>query len=65
MSTNDKHRLTLFLHPGLIKHARAQAIVEDLSLTKLVELALVKYLPKETIIKQTEILLNREPTDLD
>ncbi len=55
MATNDKQRVTLFLHPDLLKHAKAQAIIEEKSLTELVELALVKYLPKETIIKKAQI----------
>ncbi len=55
MTTEYKQRVTLFIKPSIIKHARAQAIVEDESLTTLVEKALVKYLPKETIIKKTEL----------
>lgn len=55
MTTNDKQRITLFLHPQIAKHAKAQAILEDLSLTALVERALIKYLPKETVIKKPEI----------
>lgn len=52
MTKTEKQRVTLFLNPGLLKHARAQAIVEELSLTALMEKALSKYLPKETIIKK-------------
>ena len=53
--TNDeKQRTTLFIKPALVKQARAQAIVEDLTLTSLVEKALIKYLPKETIIKKVD-----------
>lgn len=59
MTTNDKQRITLFLNPDLTKHAKAQAIVEEITLTELVENALVKYLPKVTIIKKPEILLNK------
>jgi len=55
MATNSKQRVTLFITPSLAKHARAQAVVEDLTLTNLVERALVKYLPKETIIKKVKI----------
>lgn len=55
MTTNDKQRVTLFLNPDLLKHAKAQAIIEEITLTELVEMALVKYLPKETIIKKTQI----------
>ncbi|MBP7859564.1 hypothetical protein KA001_01215 [Patescibacteria group bacterium] len=55
MDNKDKQRLTLFLKPALIKHARAEAVVEDTTLTKLIEKALIQYLPKETIIKKIEI----------
>jgi hypothetical protein len=54
MTTSDKRRLTLFLNPAIVIHAKAQAIVEDITLTVLVEKALIKYLPKETIIKKIE-----------
>jgi hypothetical protein len=50
-TTTASKRLTIFLHPSIIKHARAQAIFEDLTLTALVEKALLSYLPKETVIK--------------
>lgn len=50
-----KQRVTLFINPNILKHAKAQSIVEDLSLTALVEKALTKYLPKETIIKKTDL----------
>ena len=55
MTTNEKQRVTLFLNPKLLKQAKAQAVVFDMSLAVLVERALIKYLPKETIIKKTEI----------
>jgi hypothetical protein len=55
MTTYKKQRLTLFINPAVAKHAKAQAIVEDTSLTALVEKALIRYLPKETIIKKAEI----------
>lgn len=57
MTTNDKQRVTLFLNPGLLTHARVQAVVEGRSLTVLVERALMKYLPKETVIKKVEIIV--------
>lgn len=50
MATNDKQRITIFMNPSIAKHAKAQAIVEELSLTELVEKALISYLPKETVI---------------
>jgi len=54
MSSEEKQRITLFIKPSLVKHARAQAIVEDTTLTNLVEKALIQYLPKVTIIKKVE-----------
>lgn len=56
MINDEKQRTTLFIKPTLVKQARAQAIVEDLTLTTLVERALIKYLPKETIIKKVDIV---------
>jgi hypothetical protein len=55
ITSDDKQRITLFMKPSIVKHARAQAIIEDLTLTKLVEKALTGYLPREIIIKKTEI----------
>lgn len=55
MTTNDKQRITLFINPFIVKHARAQAVVEELSLTDLVEKALTNYLPKETVIKKVYV----------
>jgi hypothetical protein len=55
MTTNNKKRVTLFLNPSLLKHAKAQAVIGEISLTVLVEKALIKYLPKETIFKKVEI----------
>jgi hypothetical protein len=52
MTNNKKQRVTLFLNHDIAKHARAQAVVEELSLTDLVENALTDYLPKETVIKK-------------
>jgi hypothetical protein len=50
-----KQRITLFINPSIIKQAKAQAVVEELTLTNLVEKALSKYLPKVTVIKKTEL----------
>ena len=58
MTTNKKQRVTLFLDPAITKHARVQAVVEDLSLTDLVENALTDYLPKETVIKKVVVREN-------
>ncbi len=52
MTTDNKQRITLFINPALTKQARAQAVVEEISLSALVERALVKYLPKETVIRK-------------
>jgi hypothetical protein len=38
------------LDPTLVKHAKAQAIIDEITLTALVEKALLKYLPAETKI---------------
>ena len=56
MTTNHKQRVTLFLNPALLKHAKAQAVIEEMSLTTLAEMALVKYLPKETVIKKPTLI---------
>ena len=55
MTTNNKQRLTLFINPDIVKHAKAEAVVEELTMTALVEKALTNYLPKETVIKKVEI----------
>jgi hypothetical protein len=55
MTKNDKQRVTLFLNPSLLKQARMQAIVEDISLTALIEKILTKYLPKETKLKKSDV----------
>lgn len=55
MSTTTKQRVTIFINPSVAKQARAQAVVEDLTLTSLVERALIGYLPKETVIKKPDI----------
>ena len=55
MTTNTKKRTTLFINPSIAKHARAQAIVENLTLTKIVEKALIAYLPQKTVIKKVKI----------
>lgn len=52
MTNNNKQRVTLFLASAITKQAKAQAVIEEISLTALVERALLKCLPKETIIKK-------------
>lgn len=61
MASNTKQRVTLFLNPSIVKQARAQAVLEEVTLTILVEKSLIKYLPKETVIKKPKI---RETPDL-
>lgn len=55
MTTNLTQRVTVFIHSDVAKHAKTQAIIEDLSLTQIVEKALISYLPEETVIKKHEI----------
>ena len=59
MTTKDKQRITLFLNPQIVKHARAEAIIEELTLTNLVEKALIEYLPKVVVLKKADILLTQ------
>jgi len=60
-NTKNKQRITLFVNPSILKHARAQAVVEETTLTTLVEKAVVAYLPKETVIKRAEIRVDFDP----
>ncbi len=55
MANEDKQRVTIFINPAIAKQARAQAVVEEITLTDLVEKALFKYLPEEIILKRAEI----------
>lgn len=52
MTTDTKQRVTVFLDTTIAKQAKAQAIIEQLSLSILVEKALNLYLPPETVIKK-------------
>lgn len=54
MTSILKQRITLFMKPAIAKHARAQAVLEDLTLTELVQKALIAYLPEEIVIKKSE-----------
>ena len=60
-NTNNKQRVTLFVNPSILKQARAQSVVEERTLTSLVEKALINYLPKETIIKKVVIRIPPDP----
>ena len=54
-NNNKIKRVTLFLNKDILKHAKAKAILEEISLTLLVEKALIQYLPEETVIKKAKI----------
>ena len=54
MTTSKTSRITLFINSFIAKHARAQAIYDELSLSKLVEKALIAYLPKDKEIFHTK-----------
>jgi hypothetical protein len=60
MPTTSKQRVTLFINSSIAKQARAQAIVEDLTLSVLIEKALISYLPKETVIKKPDIAIDKQ-----
>ena len=53
--SKNKQRVTLFLNPKLLLHARAQAVIEDITLTKLVERAFICYLPPKIVIEKPEL----------
>lgn len=47
-------RATVFLKPSILKQTKAQAIVEESTLSQLVEKALIDYLPVKTIIHKPQ-----------
>jgi len=53
-TSSARQRITLFLSPALVKLAKAQAVVEDITFTALVETSLSSYLPTEVVIKKPE-----------
>ncbi|MFA7301441.1 MAG: hypothetical protein WC069_03970 [Candidatus Shapirobacteria bacterium] len=55
MPNTGKQRVTLFINPKLLIHAKAQAVIEDITLTSLVEKALIDYLPAEIVIKKPSL----------
>ncbi len=61
MTNTNKQRVTLFLNPDLVKHAKAQAIIDEITLTAYVEKALIKYLPKKTVLNKKVIKINGIP----
>ena len=52
MTSVEKQRITIFIEPALIKQAKAQAVLEEITLTDLFKRALINYLPDETIIRK-------------
>jgi hypothetical protein len=56
MTTGTPQRTTLFINSSIVKQARAQAVVEEITLTNLVEKALIGYLPKVTVIKKVKLV---------
>lgn len=58
-----KQRITVFMDPTIAKHAKAEAVIEEITLTELIERALLKYLPKEIIIRKEDINIQREHVD--
>ncbi|MFA5928972.1 MAG: hypothetical protein WC838_06720 [Candidatus Margulisiibacteriota bacterium] len=55
MTSKETKRITLFLEPSIVKHAKAHAVVEEIGLTRLVEKALINYLPPVTVIKKPSL----------
>jgi len=51
MTNNKKKRVTVFIDQDILVHSKAEALINDVTLSQLIEKALVKYLPKETTIK--------------
>jgi len=56
---NNKQRVTIFVNPAIAKHARAHSVLEEINLSSLIEKALINYLPKETIIKKTDLIVKK------
>lgn len=46
ISVNNKHRLTSFIDPMLIKRLKVRGALEGLTLSEMVEIALDEYAPK-------------------
>jgi len=53
-NSNKNQRATIFLKPSILKQTKAQAIVEELTLSQLVGKALIDYLPVKTIIRKPQ-----------
>jgi len=55
MTKIEKQRVTLFLSSSLLKKAKIQSIIEEKSLTALIEESLIRYLSKKTTPKKNFI----------
>lgn len=55
MTTKDKQRVTLFLNSKLLTHAKTQAVIENITLTALVEKALIEYLPEQIVVVKPKL----------
>lgn len=55
MAKTESQRVTLFINPELLKHAKAHAVVEEKTLTQIVETSLVAYLPEMINILKPKI----------
>jgi len=51
----DKQRVTIFLKPSILKHAKAEAVLEGMTLTQYVEKAIVAFLPVETVVRKPNL----------
>ncbi len=60
MINKNKQRVTAFISPSIATQAKAQAVVEGITRSALLEKALISYLPEETVIKKVD---TREPVD--
>ncbi len=49
-TSTKNQRATVFLDPSILKQTKAQAILEELTLSRLVEKALIDNLPEKTVI---------------
>lgn len=50
---NTKQRVTIFIDKFVVKKSKAQAIIDEVTLSSFIESTLVKCLPKEIKIKKT------------
>jgi hypothetical protein len=58
-NSKSKHRVTLFLDSNILKQAKLHAIVEEISLSALLERILVKHLSEKINIHKAEIFKGR------